>query len=553
MPGELFSRHTLFRLALPGGLAVVLAALFLAGVFRHAAVFVAVLSALLLAVGFWYTAFRPTTAAAIVSVLLLGLFLALFPQLFGRPKYLYSDYFFFVLLAFLVVSGFYVYSRLHLRMTWRQVFQRKVAMGAAVVLSFFLLLTFLDSVHFQRPLESSPGAGVAKARVQYSTQIVSVLDRVLHAMHGKDEKSYSAPFATRLYVKESVELPDGRIARRYPRLKYGGRHLEPGRSVAADVVKKTLVAALFGIAAWAVFIALFVSVSAWRQRRAPVAILRELFVHRRGLPWHVAFYTLLAVCILAAFLLYLSHFYHVFGTDKVGQDTLYQALKSVRTGVLIGTLATLIMLPFAFLLGVAAGYLKGWVDDLIQFLYTTLSSIPGVLLIAASVLAMDVYISNHESLFRTSAERGDVKFLALCGILGVTGWIGLCRLLRGEALKIREMDYIEAARAFGLGHLKVIFNHIAPNVMHIIMIIVVLDFSGLVLAEAVLSYIGIGIDPTMNSWGNMINSARLEMAREPVVWWALVAALLFMFALVLAANLFADVVRDAFDPKLRKG
>lgn len=87
--------------------------------------------------------------------------------------------------------------------------------------------------------------------------------------------------------------------------------------------------------------------------------------------------------------------------------------------------------------------------------------------------------------------------------------------------------------------------------MHIVLITLVLDFSGLVLAEAVLSYINIGVDPTMNSWGNMINSARLELARDPIVWWSLAAAFMFMFALVLAANLFADVVRDAFDPRLR--
>ena len=86
--------------------------------------------------------------------------------------------------------------------------------------------------------------------------------------------------------------------------------------------------------------------------------------------------------------------------------------------------------------------------------------------------------------------------------------------------------------------------------MHLVIVAIVLDFSGLVLAEAVLSYVGVGVDPSMISWGNMINSARLEMAREPVVWWSLMAAFLLMFILVLAANLFADTVRDAFDPRV---
>jgi peptide/nickel transport system permease protein len=111
------------------------------------------------------------------------------------------------------------------------------------------------------------------------------------------------------------------------------------------------------------------------------------------------------------------------------------------------------------------------------------------------------------------------------------------------------MEYIQAARALGVSHPLILLRHILPNVFHIVLISVVLDFSGLVLAEAVLSYVSIGVDPTTHSWGNMINSARLELAREPVVWWTLAAAFAFMFAFVLAANLFADVVRDAFDPR----
>ena len=114
------------------------------------------------------------------------------------------------------------------------------------------------------------------------------------------------------------------------------------------------------------------------------------------------------------------------------------------------------------------------------------------------------------------------------------------------------LDYVNAATAFGVPSRIILIKHLLPNVMHLVLISIVLDFSGLVLAEAVLSYVGVGVDPTMNSWGNMINSARLEMAREPVVWWSLLSAFLFMFVLVLAANLFSDAVRDAFDPRTRE-
>jgi len=227
----------------------------------------------------------------------------------------------------------------------------------------------------------------------------------------------------------------------------------------------------------------------------------------------------------------------------------YQTIKSIRTGLVLGTLTTLILLPFSLVLGILSGFFRGWLDDVIQFLYTTLNSIPSVLLIGASVLMVQVYMANHESDFTSLIVRADMRLLFLCLILGMTSWTGLCRLLRAETLKLREMEYVQAATSLGVKQHTILFRHILPNVMHIVLISIVLDFSSLVLAEAALSYINIGVDSSTYSWGNMINGARLEMAREPVVWWSLSAAFLFMFALVLAANLFAETVQTAFDPR----
>ena len=126
-----------------------------------------------------------------------------------------------------------------------------------------------------------------------------------------------------------------------------------------------------------------------------------------------------------------------------------------------------------------------------------------------------------------------IRLFFLCMILGLTSWTGLCRLLRGESMKLREVEYVQASQTFGLKKISIIIRHIIPNIMHIVIITVVLDFSALVLAEAVLSYVNIGVDPTTYSWGNMINAARLEMSREPIVWWSLFSAFLFMFVLVL--------------------
>ncbi|MBI5467719.1 MAG: ABC transporter permease [Deltaproteobacteria bacterium] len=246
---------------------------------------------------------------------------------------------------------------------------------------------------------------------------------------------------------------------------------------------------------------------------------------------------------------------HWLGTDKVGNDVFFIALKGVRTGIVIGAGTTIIIVPFAIFFGVIAGYYGGFTDDIVQYIYTTLSSIPGVLLIVAFMLLFGSSgyqggLLSHRETFLGFFVPNERLFW-LCLILGITSWTDLCRLIRGETLKLRELEYVQASKAFGVTSPGIIYRHIVPNVMHLVLITFVLQFSGLVLAEAVLSYIGIGVGPEMGSWGNMINTARLELSREPVVWWNLFGSFLFMFALVLPANIFGDAVRDALDPRLR--
>lgn len=230
---------------------------------------------------------------------------------------------------------------------------------------------------------------------------------------------------------------------------------------------------------------------------------------------------------------------HLLGTDRVGTDVLYMAVKGIRTGMILGAFTTLLVIPFAILFGVVAGYFGGWVDDVIQYVYTVLSSIPSLLLIVAFMIIMDTKFPQVSRLF------------ALCIIMGITSWTGLCRVLRGETLRLRETEFIQACEAMGISRFRVILRHIVPNVMHIVLITAVLSFSGRVLAEAVLTYIGIGVGAETYSWGTMINNARLELARDPIVWWNLFAAFVFMLGLVLPANLFGDALRDALDPRLR--
>ncbi|MGA2654661.1 MAG: ABC transporter permease [Gammaproteobacteria bacterium] len=404
--------------------------------------------------------------------------------------FLWTDIIFYLML--IGISILWIYQKNNPHNNWRYVWTTRVGMSTSLILLFYVVIALLDSIHFQ---------------LAQSIEVLSILDVILSPLNIPREVTYLPPFSSAKW-----------------------------HDVLTMVFSQLPL--MLGI-----FLLFFASIF--------------LLVRKNIWQSDICYPTLLVTVFVLIFILIsmyvLSRHYHIFGTDKIGQDVFYQAMKSIRTGIMIGTLTTIVMLPFALMMGTMAGYFRGYIDDVIQYIYTTLSSIPSVLLIVASVLMLEVFMSTHPEWFSSNIERADVRLLALCIILGITSWTSLCRLIRAETLKIRELDYVMAARALGVKHYAIILQHILPNLMHIILITIVLDFSGLVLAEAVLSYIGVGVDPTMYSFGNMINSARLELAQEPVVWWSLSAAFIFMFVLVLSANLFADVVRDALDPKLQQG
>ncbi|MHC4607996.1 MAG: ABC transporter permease, partial [Planctomycetota bacterium] len=325
----------------------------------------------------------------------------------------------------------------------------------------------------------------------------------------------------------------------HPRLKYGGGDLKDVSERGGDITGRIILGLLLGVGVGAAlgFASFWLLLWRNRGRRRRSAVARQAL--KIG-----AFLT--ACTVVAAILAELAAGYHVLGTDKVGKDVLFSALKGCRVGIIVGTLTTLIATPLAILLGIMAGYFGGRIDDVVQYVYTTLNSIPSILRIAAVMLIVTALLEGAQS-----RVASDMRLLWLCVVLGIGSWTGLCRLLRGETLKLRENEYVQAAEAFGVGALKIMFRHILPNVMHIVLISVILRFSGLVMAEAVLAYVGIGVDPSMESWGNMINAARLEISRDPMVWWNLLAAFIFMFGLVLPANIFGDAVRDALDPRLK--
>ncbi|WOB06195.1 ABC transporter permease [Piscinibacter gummiphilus] len=458
--------------------------------------------------------------------------------------FLWTDVALYVLALALAAYVWHVRRQPTLQANWKKVMLDPAALSAGVLLVLFGLVTALDSVHFRRALPPQGG------QVYYDTRTMSLLDVVLARQIEMREATYSAPLGTHGISKESVNV-DGQTVRQYPRLKFGGAHLQdPATEWSGDVARRVIFGLLGGAAVFALLL-LAVATVLRRAHGGVAQALRDIASDRTRYPLRATAATLAVVCLLGGVLVALMNHYHVFGTDRTGNGVLYQALKSVRTAFVIGGLSTLATLPLAVVLGILAGYFKGWVDEVIQYLYTTLSSVPNVLLIAACVLMVQVFLDKNPEMFETGAERSDLKILLLCIVLGVTGWATLCRLVRGETLKLRELEYVQAATAFGVSDTRIMARHILPNVMHLVLITTVLAFSDLILYEAVLTYVGVGVDPGTSSFGGMINLARNEMNREPTVWWSFAAAFVFMVTLVLSANLFADGVRDAFDPRAR--
>jgi len=392
--------------------------------------------------------------------------------------------------------------------------QKPRYMVALLIVTTFTVIGLLDSIHLSY---KSNGLNVTR----------SVLDLILSPRDYQREKTYSAPFALRSFEEETTAGEGGTTREMYAGLKYAGVGIEKGSSKGIDILKRVSLGFISGFILWCLLYLPF------RQ-----STRRKMTEHRVIRAFEITLFCVFCWITLSAALMFQ---YHIFGTDKIGRDVYYIVLKSIRTGLVIGTVTSFVMLPFALSMGIWAGYFRGWIDDAIQYLYTTLGSIPGVLLIAAAVLSFQIRIE----------EDPDLKLLLLCIVLGATGWIGLCRLLRGETLKLREENYVQAARTLGVSDFKILLKHILPNLMHIVIITVVIDFSGLVLAESVLSYVGVGVAPTTYSWGNMINAARLEMAREPMVWWSLVAAFIFMFTLVFSTNILGDALQQALNPRER--
>jgi len=220
---------------------------------------------------------------------------------------------------------------------------------------------------------------------------------------------------------------------------------------------------------------------------------------------------------------------HIFGTDFLGRDVFKRVLVGTRIAMSVGLITTLIAIPIGIFFGSLAGYYRGKVDDIIVWFYSTLDSIPYLILLLALTLVLGKGLT--------------AVFIAI----GFTSWVGICRIVRSEFIRQKELDYVQAARALGMGHIRIMVVHILPNIFHLIIINFSLMFVSAIKAEVILSFLGVGAQGEP-SWGIMISDARLELIGRGV-YWQLLGATTAMFLIILCFSIFADALRDALDPK----
>jgi len=232
------------------------------------------------------------------------------------------------------------------------------------------------------------------------------------------------------------------------------------------------------------------------------------------------------------------------GTDEFGRSVLQKLLLGAHTSMTVAFFANIIAVPLGMVLGAIAGFYGRWLDDGIVWLYTTLAAIPGLV----RLLALKFAFKDQVFWEGTWIELDMDGMAGLVFVLAVTSWIGTCRLVRAETMKIRELDYVLAARAIGRGRLSILFRHIIPNLLHLGIIQFSLGFVGAIMAEVTLSFLNLGI-PDAPSWGKMIDSAKMDLVVGR--WWQIAAATGATFLIVLAWSIFGDRLRDALDPRLR--
>jgi peptide/nickel transport system permease protein len=221
---------------------------------------------------------------------------------------------------------------------------------------------------------------------------------------------------------------------------------------------------------------------------------------------------------------------HLLGTDEVGRDILSRLIYGARVSLLVGVIAVGLSCPLGVLVGLVAGYAGRRIDDVLMRITDIQLAIPTILLAIAVVAVLGPGLGN------------------VILTLAVTGWTLYARLVRGETLAVKGREFVQAARANGAGDARIVARHVLPNVFSPVIVVAVFAVANMIVLEATLSFLGLGVEPSVVTWGRMLNGGRLYLS---TAWWLTAFPGLAIFVTVLAVNLLGDHLRDWLDPRLR--
>jgi len=222
---------------------------------------------------------------------------------------------------------------------------------------------------------------------------------------------------------------------------------------------------------------------------------------------------------------------HLFGTDQLGRDVLSRMIWGARISLKVGFVATVVAIIIGTILGAVSGYYGGWIDAAIMRFVDIMLCFPTFFLILAVIAFLEPSIWN------------------IMIIIGLTGWMGVTRLVRADFITLKERDFVQAARAIGATDLRIIFLHILPNAMASILVAATLGIAGAILTESALSFLGIGVQPPTPSWGNILTAGKDNI---DIAWWLSLYPGLAILITVVGYNLLGEGIRDSLDPRLKK-
>jgi peptide/nickel transport system permease protein len=222
---------------------------------------------------------------------------------------------------------------------------------------------------------------------------------------------------------------------------------------------------------------------------------------------------------------------HLFGTDQLGRDVLSRMIWGSRISLKVGFAATGVAIIIGAFLGAISGYYGGWVDSVIMRFVDIMLCFPTFFLILAVIAFLEPSIWN------------------IMIIIGLTGWMGVTRLVRADFITLRERDFVKAAEAIGASDMRIIFLHILPNSMASILVAATLGIAGAILTESALSFLGIGVQPPTPSWGNILTAGKDNI---DIAWWLSLYPGLAILITVVGYNLLGEGIRDLLDPRLKK-